>query len=426
MQKAALRPCVSQRVLLQPLHVLVDALELTRDVDALGTFLYAGAAADAMVGLTEGRDGLVVLVEERAAQLGVLRVLAVGRQGHLGDTPVVVGEDGGDVDAVGTGHAVLAVVAGDERVLLDELGSLEEEVTLLVGEGYEGAEGVEVVLQVLHIGHAAEGCEHAFGCAGKAECPGGDATLGLALLQTGHDVVGHLGEASAEQRLHDDDGDAAVVEVVVEFLGGGIGELPVGIVHLNLHEVPMVLVVERHEAVPRVGVAVEGEAEIANLSLLALFQKEVHHAVIDIAAVEGRDASSSSDGVEKIVVNDIDLKLAEGLLVHGHTAFAGIVAEVRELSGYIIFVAGMACEGDTGSCLTLSLQIDGRAVEVVDAVLDGVIDEGVDGFLVDDVASVLVLFHGPAHAAVAEDGDLVARVGVDAVGHAAFSRLLTR
>ena len=377
-----------------------------------------------MVGLTEGRDGLVVLVEERAAQLGVLRVFAVGRQGHLGDTPIVVREDSGDVDAVGTGHTVLAVVAGDERVLLDELGSLEEEVTLLVGEGYEGAEGVEVVLQVLHVGHAAEGCEHAFGCAGKAECPGGDATLGLALLQTGHDVVGHLGEASAEQRLHDDDGDAAVVEVVVEFLGGGIGELPVGIVHLNLHEVPMVLVVKRHEAVPRVGVAVEGEAEIANLSLLALFQKEVHHAVIDVAAVESGDASSS-DGVEEVVVDDIDLKLAEGLLVHGHAAFAGIVAEVGELGGHKVAVAGMAFEGDTRSGLALSLQIDGRAVEVVDAVLDGVVDEGVDGFLVDDVASVFVLFHGPAHAAVAEDGDLVARVGVDAVGHAAFFRLLT-
>ena len=176
-----------------------------------------------------------------------------------------------------------------------------------------------------------------------------------------------------------------------------------------------------HQVVEDLAVAVEGEAQVAYLALLALFQEPVEHSVIDEALVEGLDAGNAvagaGDGVQQIIIDIVHLQPPEGLVVHIHRHLLGERRiGVGQLGGKEIFAAVVPLEGDCRSLLRLAAQILGRCVEVVDAVLDGVVHQAVDLLLDDDVLAVFVLGGGPSHTSVTEDGDLVA-VGTDAVGH---------
>ena len=77
----------------------------------------------------------------------------------------------------------------------------------------------------------------------------------------------------------------------------------------------------------------------------------------------------------------------------------------------------MARERDARSRLGLALEVHGGRVEIIDAIRDGVVHQFVDGILVHDLLSVGSRYHLPAHAAVAEKGDLVAGVGVGTERH---------
>ncbi len=76
-------------------------------------------------------------------------------------------------------------------------------------------------------------------------------------------MVGHIREASSEQRLHDDGGNTAFDEFVVEIFGICVARLrvyfvfPVEIVELYLNEIPFIFVVVGKQAVEHVDVAVE-------------------------------------------------------------------------------------------------------------------------------------------------------------------------
>ena len=99
--------------LFQLLHKLVDALHLSGNVDALRAVGGTLAAADTVVGLTQTGNGAVVADEESAT---LAAVLGVGQRAAaeiaLRQALIEVGEDGGDVQPVGTGHAILAGGAG--------------------------------------------------------------------------------------------------------------------------------------------------------------------------------------------------------------------------------------------------------------------------------------------------------------------------
>ena len=118
--------------------------------------LVALPAADTVVGLTEFGYAAVIAYKECAAGLTVVAVGAADGEVALIDALVVVQEHSGYVDAVGAGHAVLAVVAGDGRVFVHLAGSLLEEGLVIIGQGHERGVGADIVLQVLHVGHAAE------------------------------------------------------------------------------------------------------------------------------------------------------------------------------------------------------------------------------------------------------------------------------
>ena len=81
-------------------------------------------------------------------------------------------EDGMNVDAIGTRHAVFAVVAGNVLQSDDALGDLLVQIALfLFCQRYQRTIAEQVVLQVLHVSHAAQYGEHTLWRAGIAEGP---------------------------------------------------------------------------------------------------------------------------------------------------------------------------------------------------------------------------------------------------------------
>ena len=258
---------------------------------------------------------------------------------------------------------------------------------------------------MLHVGHARQGAHHAREAADVAERPGGDRALRLAGLELVGQLRGDLGQRAAAQRLHDHDGDLPLVQLLIEIVGAGVapaGVLPVHIVHLDLHEVPVVLVVQGHHVVEALLVAVEGEAEVADAPRLALLDEEVHDAAVLEAALV---VFQVADGVQQVVVDVVGLEDLQRAAVHPHAVVEAAGAEHRQFGGEQPLLARVAVERLRGGALAVAAQIDGGGVEVVDAVCEGEVHQAVDFLLVDVVAAVLALDRRPAHAAVAEGAD---------------------
>ena len=148
--------------------------------------------------------------------------------------------------------------------------------------------------KMLHVSHTRQHGEHSVGRSGEAECPRRHALLRLTLLHLGNDVVGNVGQTAAEQRFHDYRRDAAFLQFAVQIDGiciavvDFVGVVPVEIVKLYLHEVPVVaaLVVPFEQHVVYFHVAVIREADVAYAPLALLFHEPVEYAVVHIAAVE--------------------------------------------------------------------------------------------------------------------------------------------
>ena len=96
-------------------------------------------------------------------------------------------------------------------------------------------------------------------------------------------MVRNLCQSSAKKRFHDHRLDSFAVKQALKVFCIGIassGMGPVKPVELDLHEIPMVLVVQGYKAFESLLVSVERETEVADAACLALFQKEVDHTVV--------------------------------------------------------------------------------------------------------------------------------------------------
>ena len=124
----------------------------------------------------------------------------------------------------------------------------------------------------------------------------------VALLQFCGQILWQIGQAAAQQRFHDDGGNAALLQFGIQIRGVGVaavdfvGIVPVQVVQLYLHKVPVVLVVPRQQGVKHGDVAVIRESQVADAACLALLYQIVQHAVFHVARFEGRHAASA-DGV---------------------------------------------------------------------------------------------------------------------------------
>ena len=146
-------------------------MELANNVDALRTLGYALATSGAMACLTELRYGTVVSDEEGSSVFAILRVLTVHRHAVFVHTLVEVGEDSRNIDAIRTRHAILAIVAWDERIAHELLSGRIEEVHIFLRQWFEWRVCFDVLLQVFHVRHTAKHAEYMRMRSGKTESP---------------------------------------------------------------------------------------------------------------------------------------------------------------------------------------------------------------------------------------------------------------
>ena len=105
------------------------------------------AALDAMTGLPKLGHTAVVADEEGAA--GFLVVLCLLALGHVAfvHTFIIMYKDGRNVQPVWARHAIVAVVAVNRRIALDEVCRLAfEPVLFFFGQRFERCVGAQVVL----------------------------------------------------------------------------------------------------------------------------------------------------------------------------------------------------------------------------------------------------------------------------------------
>ena len=204
-----------------------------------------------------------------------------------------------------------------------------------------------------------------------------------------------------------------------------VGMAPVHVIHLDLDKVPVVFPVQGQEFVQRLLVAMERESQLADGPFLPLLEQEIHHPVFNITHLESA-ISATADGMQEVVVDIIRLQLLERVAVHPQGSFARGVLEIGQLGGPEEILSRMPVEGDGGSPLRLTAQVSGRSVEVIDTVVDRIIHQLVHFFLVDNVFPVGTGFLRPAHAAVAQQGNLVSVARIDAVFHLTGRRAVGR
>ena len=142
-----------------------------------------------MACLAELRYATVITDEEGAAGFAIVLIPATFGYIALVDAAVVMQQNGGNVQSVGTRHAILAVVARDDRIGKHYLRRIFQQSQLFFRARVEGGIGAEIVLQMFHIRHAAQYRQYLGEAPGKAECPGSHTLLRAMLFQACHQVV---------------------------------------------------------------------------------------------------------------------------------------------------------------------------------------------------------------------------------------------
>ena len=97
--------------------------------------------------------------------------------------------------------------------------------------------------------------------------------------------------------------------------------LPIDIIHLDLHEIPMIFLMELHELVENLLPAMERKAEIADTPCLTLLQKEIKQAVVYIPLLETLE-TGSPDGMKQIIIEIIGAQCLLRITIHLQTGLA--------------------------------------------------------------------------------------------------------
>ena len=113
---------------LQLFYHLVNLGQFTRNLNALRAMRLALATLYTMVGLTVARHDAVERNEVLTAMLAVLCLTNAHRQRTFVLTLIVMHKDGGDVNTVGTRHAILTIVAGNVFQAHNLLGDIAMQV----------------------------------------------------------------------------------------------------------------------------------------------------------------------------------------------------------------------------------------------------------------------------------------------------------
>ena len=99
-------------------------------------------------------------------------------------------EDGRDVNAIGTRHTILTVVAWDILKSYDLVGYFIIQIPhLVIRQGHQRTIRQKVVLQVLHISHTTQNGKHAFRGSCITESPRCHRPLWRMTLQLCHQIL---------------------------------------------------------------------------------------------------------------------------------------------------------------------------------------------------------------------------------------------
>lgn len=149
-------------------------MQLLGDIDALRAVRTALVAADAVVRLTQLRHATVIADKEGSTCGGEMGILLALRQVALVQAFVVVKQDRRNIQPVGAGHTIFAIVAGDSVELHHLCGRLLQECEVLLRERFQRGEIAQIVLQVPHAGHATQHGLHTGQAACETEGPRGN------------------------------------------------------------------------------------------------------------------------------------------------------------------------------------------------------------------------------------------------------------
>lgn len=128
-------------ILFQAFDVGVDAVKLFRNLDALRTVWHTLSAPYAMVCLPQFWDRPVVAHKEGLPRLYIIFIAGIGvRHIPFVDTFIIMDKDSRNVNAVGTRHAVFAVVACHRRILYHDTRSVVEKFKFVIGERFQRTE----------------------------------------------------------------------------------------------------------------------------------------------------------------------------------------------------------------------------------------------------------------------------------------------
>jgi phenylalanyl-tRNA synthetase beta chain len=187
------------------------------------------------------------------------------------------------------------------------------------------------------------------------------------------------------------DGDFYTMKGVVEEFRTGLAHrrapagrhvLPVGIVELDLHEIPVIDIQQRRQ---RGVAAMEGEAQVPDPSRSALLQDIIKDAVVAEAPVEFLGAGHV---VQEEEIDKVHLEVLQRILKHLPGRLVGrlLAAEghVGHLGRDLVAVAGVAAQGLARH--DFRLPIDRSRVEIIHAVGDGIVNHLVHGLLVQVAA----------------------------------------
>ena len=146
-------------------------------------------------------------------------------------------------------------------------------------------------------------------------------------------MVRQFGQAAAQQGFHHHDGDVALGTLRVEIFAPyatALGYVPVHIVHLQEHEIPMIGLVQGKNLVKYLLRTVERPSKMAYASCLALLLEEIQHAIVHIAFAEVVH-TAAAQGMEQVIVDVVHLQFAEGTVIHGQGVLARRIREVGQL-----------------------------------------------------------------------------------------------
>lgn len=140
-----------KRLLLELLDIPVDALQLLRNVDSLRAVRRTLVAADAVTRLPQFRNTAVVSDQVGPSGLPIIFVLCADRNIPLVEAFVVVQQDCRNIQPVGAGHAVFAVVARNRVELHHHRGHPLQKSEFFLAERLERTVCPKVVLNALKL-----------------------------------------------------------------------------------------------------------------------------------------------------------------------------------------------------------------------------------------------------------------------------------